>query len=177
MNLIMLSGNSLHNKDWIEHAQIELSGEFDVTVVQDYAHWHTDDDQIDIEHEVEILKELVAEIDGPYGIFAKSIGTVLALHAYQQKIIQPEFMLFIGIPLSYILTEYAEFKEVLSSVDCPISIIHNSNDKVGSAQELAEYLGDDLVGTTRWNTPAGNTHDYENYQLLRSELDALIQTS
>lgn len=173
----MLSGNSLRNKDWIEHAQIELANAFDETYVQDYAHWHSGHDWIDLEHELDILGEAVADIESPYGVFAKSIGCVLALQAIDQDILKPAFIFLLGIPLDYIIKDYPQFKDILGNQDCPIGIIHNKNDKVGTSAAVADYLGEDLVEDIRWQTPSGDTHDYEDYELLRGELDALIRIS
>lgn len=177
MNLLMLSGNSLRNKQWIEEAKAELASQFDQVQVQDYAHWHTGSQWIDLNHELGVLKRTVAGQTGPYGVFAKSIGTVLAMQAAQKGFFQPGFALLMGIPLDYIISDYPQFKDVLTRLTCPVSIVHNTNDKVGTAQAVAEYLGKDLVDAVRWHTPEANNHDYEDYELLRAELDALTRTS
>ena len=173
----MLSGNSLRNQEWIEEAQVELGDGFDEVFVQDYAHWHSGDDWIDLEHELTILKEAVAELDSPYGVFAKSIGTVLAMQAVQAGFLKPDFVMLLGIPLDYINQHYPQFKNVLETLDCPMGIIHNTHDKVGTSREVFDYLGEDLVDASRWHTPDANDHDYEDYKLLRSELEKLTQIS
>lgn len=39
MQLILLAGNSAHNKEWIESVEEEVKDLFDKTYVQYYSHW------------------------------------------------------------------------------------------------------------------------------------------
>lgn len=174
MNLILCSGNSLRNRDWIVDAEARIKDKFDTTYIQQYQHWSTGNEWIDLDYEAPILGEAAGGL-GMYGVFAKSIGTVLTVQAMGQGYIRPKFLLLCGIPLNFIIEHYPEFKDVLAGTGLPLTIIHNSHDKVGTSQAVQEYFGEafaDLENYRYIETP-GNTHDYENYVLINTELDRL----
>lgn len=172
MNLVMLSGNSLRNRDWIYEARGHLADQFDDTYIQDYRHWTSGDEWIDLPHELEVLAHQNFASD--YGVFAKSIGTVLTTLALEQNILAPKFLLFCGLPLGYIEKDYPQFASVLAASNLPLVIVHNTNDTVGSAEAVREYLKVPLAETdyTFIETP-GDTHDYEDYKLLIQQLTEL----
>lgn len=170
----MFSGNSLRNRDWIYEARAQLAGLVDEAYIQDYKHWQTGANWIDLPYELEAVKR--QGIAGDYGIFAKSIGTVLAVQAISQKIISPRFLLFCGLPLDYIKKDYPEFAAVLAQANLPLTVVHNEDDKVGRAETVREYLAEPLSETDyKFIETPGDTHDYEDYELLRSELKQLME--
>ncbi len=175
MDLILLSGNSLRNKQWIYEAENELKPLFGKTYVQDYKHWETGAENIDLTLELEVLKHQIPKL-GKYGVFTKSIGIVLAVKAIEQGIINPAFMLFCGIPLGYILADYPQFASVIATKHIPITIIHNDNDPVGSSAEVKVYLNSVLANHPNFKfiETKGTAHDYEDYNLLRTELKELL---
>lgn len=172
MQLVMLSGNSLHNQDWVYEARDEVSDLFDSTYVQNYRYWQTNEEWIDLPHELSVLKD--QHLAGDYGVFAKSIGTVLAVQALDKNIISPKFLLLLGLPLGYITKNYPQFASILTSNSLPVTVIHNTEDVVGTAEAAREYLLSCLneADFTFIETP-GDTHDYEDYVLIRSELKRL----
>ena len=174
MNLIMLSGNSLNNRDWILEAQAQLKTPFQSTFVLDYGHWATGQPNIDLQAELPKLAKAAGNLE-PYGVFAKSIGTVLAVQAIEQGLIKPAFLLFCGIPLGYILSDYPQFGAVLARANLPLTFIHNQNDSVASSSDASQYLQSHLTPDQYHfiETP-GNTHDYEDYSLLKTELATLL---
>lgn len=173
----MLSGNSPRNRDWIFEAQRQLGGLFDGTYVADYHHWQTGEPNIDLTHELGELANRQPEFGDNYGIFAKSIGTVLAVQALEQQIVKPKFLLFCGLPLGYIEQDYSRFNTVLAASQLPLVIIHNRDDKVGSATAAKSYMASKFTGESNYRfveTP-GDTHDYEDYELLRGQLKTLLE--
>lgn len=178
MNLIMLSGESLRNRDWIAEAHDEMASLVDQTYVQQYRHWELDQPQIDLDHELSELAVAAEEFGGAgdYGIFAKSIGTVLTVKALDQGIVRPKFLLLMGAPLGYIIPNYPEYATNLAAAQLPTTMIHNAHDKVGTAHDVNEYLNTALTDKSNFTfivTP-GDTHDYLDYDLLRGELQKLI---
>lgn len=149
--------------------QTQVSDLFGATHIQEYKHWKTGDDWIDLTYELSKLRQ--QKLQEPYGVFAKSIGTVLGVQAIQRGIIKPKFLLFCGVPLDFIIANFSQCKEVLKTCNIPTVLIHNEDDVIGSAQKLKQYLGDELA--SKVVVTPGNTHDYEDYTLLKHELTKL----
>jgi hypothetical protein len=97
------------------------------------------------------------------------------VQAITRGIIKPKFLLFCGLPLGYIEQDYPQFAEELAKINLPITVVHNDHDVVGSAIDTLKCLGEEVTGRTNFKfiTTPGDTHDYENYDLLRTELMAL----
>lgn len=174
MNLVLCSGNSLRNKTWIHEVHTQISQRFDKTYVQEYAHWDSGAEWIDLNHEQGVLIDAVEGME-PYGIFAKSIGTLLSVRTAAQDNITPRFMLLSGLPLEAIRTVYPDFGKALRDLKIPITIIHNELDTVGSGKAVKEYLDpfmsdNDLI---RFIETPGDTHDYLDYELIVRELTML----
>lgn len=176
MNLVMCSGNSPRNRDWILEVDARVGSNFDQTYVQDYQHWQTGNEWIDLPHELPLLAK-AAEGLGIYGVFAKSIGTVLTVQALEKQLIKPKFLLFCGIPLGYIVDEYPQFAEVLAAQQIPVAIIHNDEDKVGTSQAVLDYFGEAFKHHPDYRLieTHGNSHDYEDYTLIENELQRLAK--
>lgn len=166
MKLLFFSGNSLRNRDFAHEAEAKLKDMFEATYIQEYKHWETGKEWIDLPHELEVLKG--SNQTGEYGVVAKSIGTVLTVQAITQSIIKPKFLLLLGLPLGYITKDYPEFGQALVDINLPTVIIQNDNDPVGTAQDAQAYLPETLKQCLI--TTIGQTHDYEDYPLLREQL-------
>ncbi len=166
----MFSGNSLRNQTWIHEVRAHLGDLADSTYLQEYEHWSTGEEWINLSHELEVLK--VAKLAEPYAVFAKSIGSVLTVQAIEGGIIKPKFLLFCGLPLGYIVQDYPQFGEELAKINLPTTVIHNEHDVVGGAAETLAYLGSAVTDRPNFKfiTTPGDTHDYENYDLLHTEL-------
>lgn len=174
MQLLMFSGNSLRNLDWIYEAREQLRGDFDSAYVQGYAHWTNGDEWIDLPHELSVLEAVSKDFETDYGVFAKSIGTVLATQALERALIKPKFLLLCGLPLGYIDDSYPRMASVLAASQLPITAIHNRHDTVGTAEAAKSYLSSLAERDTfRFIETPGDTHDYEDYDLLREQLKAL----
>lgn len=169
MNILIFSGNSLRNRDYGLEVEAKIKDLFESTYLQAYRHWETGQEWIDLPHELETLNSQAPT--GDYGVFAKSIGTVLAVRAIKQGIIAPKFLLLCGLPLGYIVKDYPEFGSELASTGVPTVIIQNNQDPVGSVQDTQAYLAD--FGDFNLIITQGETHDYEDYSLLREQLQTL----
>lgn len=169
MKLLFFSGNSLRNRDFARNAEAQLKDMFSDVYVQQYQHWQTGQEWIDLLHELEALRN--SNQTGDYGVIAKSIGTVLAVQAIKNGIIKPRFLLLLGLPLDYINKDYSQFGQALLDTNLPTVIIQNDNDPVGSAHDVQAYLPELLKQSLI--TTKGQTHDYEDYELLREQLTLL----
>jgi hypothetical protein len=175
MRLLLLSGNSLRNRDWIMTAQQQFSDLFNDSYVQSYRHWTSGDDWIDLDYELKVLQQAENNPGAASGIFAKSIGTVLAVQATAQHIVQPDWLLLCGLPYGYIIKSYPEFARVLAATELPVTVVHNRHDPVGEAQAVKSYLAESFSGRDNYSfiETAGDTHDYEDFELLRAQLTTL----
>lgn len=175
MQLIMLSGNSIQNREWIYRSRKEFAKLFNSFYVQDYLHWRSGAEWIDLEYELNWLEESTKRFSSSYAVFAKSIGTVLTAKALHQGIIEPKFLLLVGLPLGYIKSSYPEFAQILFDANLPTTIIHNEFDKVGTAEEAEAYMAEKFSdrGDYQFITTPGDTHNYEDFGLMRTELDRL----
>ena len=84
MRLILLAGNSIHNKQWIEEVEAELRDLFESTYIHIYEHWKNGGSLINIDLELkEIVKEIrrANDVDGEddYIVFGKSAGAILTI--------------------------------------------------------------------------------------------------
>lgn len=176
MNLVMLSGNSLRNRDWIQDMQPSLASYFEKTYVQTYEHWLTGKEWIDLEHEHEVLRPVVKNFE-PYGVFAKSIGTALTVQAIEAGYLQPRFLLLLGLPLDYIEKSYPSFFTVLADYDGPVVIIQNRNDPVGESPKVLAHFGDNIPGHIAVSEVPGDTHDYMDKAFIKAKLELLLASA
>lgn len=170
----MCSGNSLRNRDWANEARDKLGKNFERFEIINYLHWDSGEQWIDLDSELSKLTELPNGL-GEYGMFAKSIGTVLAARAIEQQILSPKFLLLCGLPMGYINDKYRSFANVISRANIPTSIIQNDQDPVGSSQEVLDYLGNSFERHPNFSFKVthANSHEYLEYMLLEEELTRL----
>lgn len=165
MHIIYLAGNSLNNKTWIEKVKLNFDS-FSTGDILSYDHWQTGEKWINLQKESGKLAELVKD-KKDYFVFAKSIGSVLALKSIFEGKINPKKIVICGLPYRAGKEEFKEIDECLKSLIVPTIFIQNESDPVYSYEELEK--------TVKENSPAdyqliknqnNNTHDYENYEGL-----------
>lgn len=167
MNAIYLSGESIHNKDWIYDTQDKLAPLFDKTIVQNYDHWDAGTPEINLNSELEKLALNAQNIDD-YIIIAKSIGTVLATEAIAKNLINPQKCIFLGVPINIIQKQGYPFAENLKFVNCPVLFIQNSDDPVGKYRQLTEFINNLYMPRLQYKIVElpGDTHNYIDYPKL-----------
>ncbi len=173
MNLLLLSGESIRNKDWIYQVVQVMRPLFDSTFVHEYKHWASDQTNIDLEHELSSLRSEVENLDD-YAVFAKSIGTVLTAKAITQGWLKPKKCLFTGAPLGYIQPNYPEYAKDLINSKIPALIIQNSHDPVGSYQELKAYFDTQAHPNIEIVETAGDTHSYDDLDDLNKRAQSFL---
>lgn len=173
MNIILLGGNSKKNKDWLLQLAEYFKSYFNEIVVQNYAHWDTDSNSIDIESEVQRLSETTAK-NQPYVIFAKSIGVVLVLKAVYEGKINPKQCVFVGTAVNLAHKLGYEIDIWFKDYNIPTLLIQNNNDPAVSSVELKNILDDSNVKNYQLVELIGNTHDYQNIEELgKASIDFL----
>ncbi len=170
----MLSGNSLHNREWIYIIRDVVAPLFDECYVHEYAHWDSGKPLIDLDYELAELKLKYRGEDHDYAIFAKSIGSVLAVKAIATGALKPRCALFVGLPVRSFKDNGQEFVDWLQQIDVPLVFMQNDEDPYGSHEEVKEFL----AAATKVKPYVlvklpGKTHDYDHTELLFNAMNVL----
>lgn len=165
MRVIYLAGNSLGNKAWIEKVKSEFDT-FSSGAILYYNHWVSGEKFIHFEAESQKLAELVKDKKN-YFVFAKSVGTILALKTIYEGKFKPKKAIFCGLPYRLAGEVGIPLDKYLTSLEVPTTFVQNESDPVYSFGELKKVL----VSTKPSNyqlilNPNNNTHDYEDYNQL-----------
>jgi hypothetical protein len=170
MNALFLSGESLYNKTWIEQVIDELMPLFDTTVLHSYRHWEQGGN-IDFWYE---LPQVIEEVNGlePYVIFAKSAGSVLSMLGIARGALNPEYCIFVGVPLPLANRTQDSLASWARNYHKPSLFIQNDRDPLTSAHELATYLQRLNLQNSELVTLLGESHNYPDIVKLHQ----LVQT-
>lgn len=169
--LLVLSGNNVKNREWGEQCAEFFRADFDMVFYPHYDHWNTGEKNIDIEVELQKIKETVqgtGEHDDWY-IFAKSIGSVLALMAVEQGMLSPERCVFFGMPLAIAERDAAKDWSYLRDFSVPAFAFHNDHDPIADQSFTAEKLAE-FAPTITLRTLKGDTHDYGDFVDYAAEI-------
>lgn len=164
--LLVLPGNSQKNKVWGEACANHFLDWFDVVYVQNYNHWSTGEQRIDFDSEIEKIDITVTDNqdeEGDWYVFAKSVGSLLALEAYKEGAIEPEKTVFFGMPLDMAAKDiYAKDWSSLKEFIVPSIAFHNKKDPTTShdftVAKLKDYGSEFTIVSTE-----GDTHDYLDF--------------
>lgn len=165
MHIIYLSGGSVRNKTWIEEIKSKFDKFSDGQILY-YSHWVTGDKNLNFEIESQKLAQLVKDKD-EYFVFAKSIGSVLALKSIYEKIINPKKMIICGHPYNLAKEMGFPVNDYLKSLPIPTMFIQNNLDPLFSYADLEKVLKENNAADYHLiKNPDNNTHDYEDYENL-----------
>lgn len=165
MHIIYLAGSSVKNKDWIETVKSNFDS-FSTGNILYYDHWQTGDKNINFEIESQKLIDLTKD-ENEYFVFAKSIGSVLALKSVYEKIINPKKMIICGHPYSLAKELGFPINDYLKSLTIPTIFIQNEFDPLFNYSDLENILGENSPTDYQLiKNPGNNTHDYEDYESL-----------
>lgn len=167
MKLILLSGQSISNKEWIESVSNKLQSKYPNTHIQQYSHWNTKEKYADIEKETKELINNIKNTKEEYCIFAKSIGTIIALNTLKEIKHKPKFCIFLGIPLNLSKELGYDIKKLSFNTSFPIKIFQKENDSFGKYEDL-KYLERENVKIFKYeNTKEeNNNHNYSNLEYI-----------
>ena len=161
MHIIYLAGNSFGNKSWIEKIKTEFDKFSDGEILY-YDHWQSGEKWINLQKESEKLTEF-AKDKTDYFVFAKSIGSVLALKNIFEKTLNPQKLIICGHPYPIAKQENLPIDEYLKTLTVPTVFIQNESDPVYSFDELSKTLKDNRPSNYHHiKNPDNNTHDYED---------------
>ena len=173
MILVLLSGNSVRTKEWIESVEEELKNLFESTHIQYYNHWETNEKIIDINCELnELSKYLKDKKD--YVIFGKSAGIVLALKGISEGKIFPKKCMFVGTPVSWCKENNILIENWAKDYKTPTFFIQKTKDPAIYSEELKDFLNKNKVKNFKLIEIPGGDHHYENLKELKKLMEELI---
>lgn len=131
MKLILLPGNSIDNKSWIAEVAKNFSDLFDGVIVQNYKHWEMGKEVIDFEHELDVLKETIEDLNNKntqYAVFGKSAGTLLTLRAVSEIGFNPVNAMFTGVAWRWAKKLGLDLGYLVSKYKIPTVVVQKTND-------------------------------------------------
>lgn len=175
MNLILLSGESISNKDWIESVEKSLADLFDQTKILYYDHWQTGEEIISLEKEYPKLINVSSDF-GPYCIFAKSIGSVLAARGIAEKKLNPVKCIFVGPAWLVGERNVPDFKNWIEGFSTPTLFITKTADPVAPAATLRDLLEKHHVQNYQFVEIPGDNHKYEDLEQIKTLVTEFLQS-
>ena len=174
MKLYIAAGNHVSNKEWALKVKHSLQEFFNSIDILEYAHWESGQELINLDHEVNQLKEKIGKEEN-FGIFAKSLGVVLTLKTIKEGKINPKFLIFLGIPIHWCNKNNIKVDSYLQDFSCPTLIIQNDKDPAISSQELKKYLKNNGIKNYSFVEYKNDTHHYDNLDEIRDQIKEFLK--
>lgn len=163
--LVLLGGNSIKNKEWIQEVNKELLPFYDTTHVHTYRHRDTGGN-MDMEHECERLCDYLKTITWSIILFCKSLWCLLALKAMVEKEIFIKQSIFVGFPLGYTELHAFPINKYLKELTSPVLRIQHTDDPAWWYRTIEQNIWSISPAFTCRELP-GNTHDYPEIKALK----------
>lgn len=174
MNLILLGGNGIGNKTWIELVEISLKPLFQSTTIINYDHWQTGEWMINLDKEKEKLSKL-AKNEGDFVIFAKSAGSLVAIKAIYEKLISPKKCIFVGVPIKWARKNSFNIDSWYKNFSTPTTIIQHTSDPFAGADELKSFFSEVLFTPESFEELPGDTHDYNELDTIKKLVSDFVK--
>lgn len=166
-HLILLGGNHVGNKKWVESVERLLKPHFSSTNILYYRHWTTGAEWIDIDYELEQLVNLVKKRKS-YIILSRSAGTILTLKGIFEKRIHPKNCIYIAIAIKWAQNYNVPVKKWLSHYSIPSLLIQKSHDPAISFKDLQQFLIDNKAKNYQLIEIPGDDHYYGNIEEIKN---------
>ena len=164
MKLILLGGNNVHNREWIESVRNKFSDLFDESVVLIYEHWKSEGKVLDRTKEIEKLSKIAGR---ETVIFAKSAVIGLTLQAILEMKIKPKKCIFVGLPLNWEEVNRNELSPYFIDYKIPTLFIQAEKDPYASFSDVKKFLDKNKVKNCELKEVAGEDHDYLDVDELK----------
>jgi predicted alpha/beta hydrolase family esterase len=167
MKIVLLSGQSYSNKEWIERVQEKFLEKYTDVEIMYYEHWDRQEGKADVELETERFLKLTNNLTNNYILFAKSIGTVIFLNSLEKLEKQPQKVVMVGVPNDIAKEKGYDFKQLKISIKCDVDIYQKESDPMASYGSIKGIEGRSVkVNKYECIGEENNTHDYENLAYL-----------
>lgn len=163
-NVVYLPGASEeYNREWVDRLARSFSDFFAHSYVQHYSHWE-DGGDLDIALELKTLAESISDME-TYGVIAKSAGSLVALRGMYEGQLQPSYLVCMGFPLAVVHSGDLPIARWLTHTDVPIVVIQNSDDPIGSFDEVSTWINKHNKRVVFVPLP-GETHTYDDFAAI-----------
>jgi len=164
--LVLLWGNSIKNKSWIQEVNKELLAFYDTTHIHYYRHWDLEEWNMDIEYECEQLSKYLKTISGSIILFCKSLWCILGLKTMVEKEIFIKQCIFVWFPLWRTQLHTFSLEKYLKELTCPVLRIQKTNDPAWWYATIAKQLWIVSPAFTCKEIP-GNDHKYQEINIVK----------
>lgn len=173
MKLIILPGNSGKNEDWVQEVAEALGSLFNAVEIQNYDHWKTGEELIELETE---LAKLVASTSNQseFWIFGKSAGTLLTLKGVYEGRIKPSGCIFTGLPINWARHHNFSIDKYLEGYSVPTLFIQQTSDPSFGFAELKELLDKKQVKGYKTLEVPGDNHHYQDVAHIKLEAEKFL---
>lgn len=165
MNIILLGGNNVGNRKWINGMENLLKPHFKTHTLQ-YKHWETGDEWINPEQELKRLADLAGRLKD-YTIFARSAGTMITLMGKWKRFINPRQCVFVGMSIKWSAYFDPDYDRWLKNFTTPSLVIQKSHDPAISSDKLRTFLNTRHFSDYQLKEIPGDDHYYGNIEQLR----------
>lgn len=171
MNLVLLGGNSVVNKQWLSDFSSVLKPNFESTYTHHYRHWEAGAEFIDLNFELQALSVAINPKQ-PYVVVAKSAGVLVTLKGVAEKVLTPHKCIFIGTPVHWAKEHNFAIDAWLSNYLLPTLFIQQSHDPAMSFGDLKQYLDQENIKNCQLIELPGDDHVYGNFDQLKKRVIA-----
>lgn len=168
MEIIILPGNSLKNKEWarkIKEAAFQIEGVTNV-FTQEYDHWIFGGEVMNLQKETEkLLKTISGKED--YVLIAKSAGTLICVNTINHVKSKPREVILMGLPVQWAKDNNINIDVLFKSISFSPTVIQCKEDPITSAENARMFLEKmNLLENVRFEEIPGNNHDYDNLEKI-----------
>lgn len=170
-NLLVLPGGSRRNVVWGESCEAFFKKYFDSTKFLRYDHWENGEENVDFETEIIKIKRHVESAKSKeWYIFAKSIGSIIAIKAFEADVIRPVRSIFFGMPLNLMADNDWS---ALATYSVSTIAFHNQEDPIANyrftEKKIAEHSD-----TIKLITLVGDNHYYLDFSKYEKEINNFL---
>lgn len=172
--LIILGGNSLKNKHWVQKMSKNLRLDYP-SVEFYYSHWEENLQDINFEKELKRLAKSIKENNiTNYSIVAKSAGFVLSLKGVTNNTLSPRTIVGYGLPVDYSNYRKIDLNYLIkaSSEKTNVICVQADEDPQGGLGLVKKIILDTIP---IWNIK-DNSHNYDNFKQMVNIAKAFIAT-
>jgi predicted alpha/beta-hydrolase family hydrolase len=166
--MLLLPGQSVANRVWLSEFKEALEAGLNRPIqTVEYPWWNNSG-------LVPNLDQVAASLTAfqPKILIAKSVGTLISVKAILQNSIQPDLIVFIGLPLKAMPKDDAcLIQQFLQDCNVPILIIQQADDKLGSFAEIQHFFRGRFV---EYQEVSGNDHLYDDYSRMTKLISDFI---
>lgn len=176
MRIILLSGQNISNKEWIENVEKKFQEKFFNTQISYYTHWEKEEKEADIELETKKFLDIVNSSDEEYILFAKSIGSIIFLNSLKDLEKKPKGVLIVGMAYNLGKKLNYDFTDLEKYTSYPVNVYQKEFDPAGFYDKVRNVSGGNVtVNKYECVGEENDNHRYENYDYLLELLCGLSE--